>query len=313
MSFSFRVKNELARINFKGNCCLKAELTAFIHMNGSLQITHSEIALVVHTENPAVARRIFLFFKKIFAVNSHLLVKKKTRLKKNNMYLVKISGKEMVQEILLSLKIITREQDLSGFNKKIAGEIIGKKCCRRAYLRGAFLSRGSISNPDTSYHLEIGAEYEEQAGEINFLLESFDIEGKVIPRKSSYLVYLKDSHKILELLNVIGAHQGMFYFENVRILKEMRNNINRLVNCDTANLNKTVTAAVNQLESIRNISLEIGFENIPNSLRQVAELRIKYPQATLQELGEMFTPPLSKSGVNHRMRKLEKMSKNIKK
>ncbi len=313
MSFSFRVKNELARINFKGSCCLRAELTALIYMNGSLQIAQNEIALNIHTENPASARRIFLLIKRIFSVNSHLLVKKKTRLKKNNMYLVKVSGKEKVQEILRSLKIITREHDLSGFNKKIAGEIIAKKCCRRAYLRGAFLSRGSISNPDTSYHLEIGAEYEEQAGEIIFLLKSFDIEGKMIPRKNSYLVYLKDAHKILEFLNVTGAHQAMFYFENVRILKEMRNNTNRLVNCDTANLNKTVTAAMNQLESIRNISSELGLQNLPNSLRQVAELRIKYPQATLQELGDMFSPPLSKSGVNHRMRKLEKISNNLKK
>lgn len=313
MSFSFRVKNELARIDFKGKCCQKAELTALIYMSGSLQIARNEMSLNIQTENPASARRIFLLFKNLYSINSHLLVRKKTRLKKNNTYLVKISKTEKVQEILQDLKIINREQGLSGFNKKISREIIVRKCCRRAYLRGAFLARGSISNPENSYHLELGAEYEEQTEEIILLLKSFDIEGKMIPRKNTFLVYLKDGQQIMEFLNVMGAHQAMFYYENVRILKEMRNNINRLVNCDNANLNKTVTAAMNQLESIKIISLDMGLQHLPDSLRQAAELRIKYPEATFRELGEMFIPPLSKSGVNHRLRKLEKMAKQINK
>lgn len=313
MSFSFRVKNELARIEFKGECCQKAELTALIYMTGSLQITRNEMALNIHTENPAAARRIFLLLKNLYGVNSHLLVRKKTRLKKNNTYLVKVSETERVQEILLHLKIINREEVLSGFNKKISREIIVRKCCRRAYLRGAFLARGSISNPENSYHLELGAEYEEQAREIIALLKSFEIQGKMIPRKNSFLIYLKDGQQIMELLNVMGAHQAMFYYENVRILKEMRNNINRLVNCDEANLNKTVIAAMNQLESIKTISLNMGLKNLPDSLRQVAELRIQYPEATIKELGEMFDPPLSKSGVNHRLRKLSKIARQMSK
>ncbi len=311
MSFSFKVKNELARIELKRNCCQKAELTALIYMTGSLQLSQNKLALNIHTENPASARRIFLLLKNLYEVNSHLLVRKKTRLKKNNTYLVKVSETEKVQNILQDLKIIDGGEAVSGINRNISGEIIAKKCCRRAYLRGAFLARGSISNPDNSYHLELGAEYEEQAREIVTLLKTFEIPGKMIPRKNGFLVYLKDGQQIMEFLNVIGAHQAMFYYENVRILKEMRNNINRLVNCDTANVNKTVIAAMNQLEAINIISMNVGLQNLPGSLRQVAELRVQYPEATIKELGEMFTPPLSKSGVNHRLRKLEKMAREI--
>ncbi|PKM80901.1 MAG: DNA-binding protein WhiA [Firmicutes bacterium HGW-Firmicutes-13] len=313
MSFAVKTKNEIARLKFKRDCCIRAELTALIHMNGSLQITGGEFVLIINTENPAVARRIFLLLKKTFNYNTDILVRKKTRLKKNNIYMVRVSESEKVKEILSDLEIVTGGDNLNKFNKSIAEKIFHKKCCRRAYLRGAFLARGYINSPDSSYHLEINTEYEEQGEEIIKLLSHFNILAGMVSRKNSFVVYLKDGHKIVELLNIIGAHQALFQYENVRIIKEMRNKINRLVNCETANLNKTVNAALNQLESIRIVNRAIGIQNLPDSLKQIAELRIKYPEANLQEMGEMFTPPLSKSGVNHRLRKIGKIAQQLRK
>ncbi len=308
MSFAAKIKNELARQEIKKKCCQKAELTALIHMNGSLQITAGQSMLNISTENPAVARRMFLLFKKAYSVNSDIMVRKKIRLKKNNTYLVRVNDSEKAKEILTSLDVLTSQYH---FKKKISREITVKKCCRRSYSRGVFLARGSVNNPDSSYHLEIRTEYEEQGQEVLHLLKSFNIESGLITRKNYFLVYLKDGQKIVEFLNIIGAHQALFEYENARIIKEMRNKINRLVNCETANLNKTVNAAINQLESIKIVNQVVGLYNLPKSLKQIAELRVKYPEATLKELGDMFDPPLSKSGVNHRLRKIEKLAQEI--
>lgn len=313
MSFAGRTKNEIARLEFKRECCKKAEITALIHMNGSLQITRGRFVLLINTESPAAARRIFLLIKKTYNYNSDILVRKKTRLKKNNIYTVRVLRGEKVKEILSDLEIVTGEHILRNFNKKVSKKIFQKKCCCRAYLRGAFLARGYLNSPDSSYHLEINTEYEEQGKELIKLLSYFNIQANMVSRKNGFVVYLKDGHKIVELLNIIEAHQALFQYENVRIIKEMRNKINRLVNCETANLNKTVNAALSQLESIKAVSQAVGFQNLPESLRQAAELRIKYPEANLQELGEMFNPPLSKSGVNHRFRKIKKLARELKK
>lgn len=309
MTYALRVKNELARLEMKKTCCQAAELAAFIRFGGNVQISGKRLALNVVTSNAAVARRVFILFKKLFAYNTELVVRKKIKLRKNNVYLIRITDSEKVKEVLSRLKLVKDGVVV----QEISDEVMAGRCCRRAYLRGAFLAAGSITNPETSYHLEIYTDYQEQAYQLMELIETFDLKPKVTTRKNRFLVYLKDSDQIVEFLNVIGAHNALLNFENVRIIKGIRNSINRLVNFETANVNKTVEAALRQVECIRFIDHHLSLDSLPENLRELAVLRLANPEASLQELGEMLNPPVSKSGVNHRMRKLEKMAMQLKK
>ena len=182
---------------------------------------------------------------------------------------------------------------------------------RRAYIRGAFIGGGSISNPEKTYHLEFVTHSEEYAVDLSKLINSYGLNSKVIQRKNSYIIYIKEGEQIVDLLNIIGAQSCLLELENIRIMKEMRNNVNRLVNCETANLSKTVNAAVRQVESIKLIQSQIGLQRLPKNLREIAELRLNYPDESLKELGEMLDPPVGKSGVNHRLRKIEKIAEEL--
>lgn len=307
MTYALQVKNELARRDLGKDCCQAAELTAFIRLSGNIQISGKRLTLNVVTSNPAAARRIFTLFKQVFNFNSELLVRRKIRLRKNNVYLVRISESIRVREVLTKLSLMREGVLLPELDQRIRSS----KCCRRAYLRGSFLASGSVSNPENSYHVEIYSDYLQQAEDLAALVNTFGIHAKVTNRKNGFLVYIKDSEQIVAFLNVIGAHTALLNFENVRILKDIRNRINRLVNFETANVNKTVDAAIRQAEIIRQIDKHIGLDALDAPLRQLAKLRVEHPEASLQELGEMLDPPLGKSGVNHRMRKLEKISKKM--
>ena len=189
--------------------------------------------------------------------------------------------------------------------------LIQNPCCRRAYIRGAFLASGSISDPEKGYHFEIVCPEEAQAGQLCGMLESFGVEAKVTLRKGSHILYVKEGSQIADILNVMEAHVGLMKFENVRILKEMRNSVNRQVNCETANLNKTVSAAVKQIEDIQYIQKTIGFGKLPENLAETARLRLEQPGLSLKELGQLLTPPVGKSGVNHRLRKLSSIAEEL--
>jgi DNA-binding protein WhiA len=211
-------------------------------------------------------------------------------------------------EDLEKLGLVDKEGKIqSGINK----DLIKTRCDQKAYLRGAFLAGGSISNPEGNYHLEIITNDSVLAADISSLLNSFDLKAKVSTRKNFHIVYLKESEHIFEFLALIGAHQAVFEFENIRILKGMRNQVNRIVNCETANLNKTVDAAVRQLENIRLIERTIGLKSLPENLQEIASTRLEFPDATLKELGEMLNPKVGKSGVNHRLRKIEEIAEKI--
>lgn len=309
MTYALRVKNELARLEMKKTCCQAAELAAFIRLGGNVQISGKRLALNVVTSNAAVARRIFVIFKTLFASDTELLIRKKIKLRKNNVYLVRVSDTAKVKEVLSKLGLVEEGVVV----QRISDTVLDKKCCRRSYLRGAFLAAGSITNPESSYHLEIYTDYQEQAYQLAELIETFKLKPKVTTRKNRFLVYLKDSDQIVEFLNIIGAHNALLNFENIRIIKGIRNSINRLVNFETANVTKTVEAAVRQTEFIRFIDHHLSLDSLPENLRELAELRLGHPEASLQELGEMLNPPVSKSAVNHRMRKLEKMAQQLKK
>jgi len=308
VSFSAVTKNELARVIGQRPCCHLAELAALIRMDGSIQICGGQVALNIITENAAVARKIFSLVKKLFGLQTEVLVRRKTRLRKNNIYLVRVPSQRRTGEILRQLGLV----DGAGLPEDAAPDnLVRRECCRRAYLRGIFLGGGSVNSPEGTYHLEIITENERFARFIGRLMKKFQLTAKVSRRKNWYVVYLKESEQIISFLNIIGAHTALLNFENARIYKDVRNRVNRLVNCETANLNKTVNAAVRQLENIILIRDAVGLARMPESLREAAELRLKHPDASLKELGDMMRPRLGKSGVNHRLRQIEEFAEGI--
>ncbi|WP_027092614.1 DNA-binding protein WhiA [Cohnella thermotolerans] len=306
MSFAAQTKKELTMVEAEP-CCERAELSALIRMNGSVQLTNKRIVLDISTENAAIARRMYTLLKRHYAVPTELLVRKKMRLKKNNVYMVRVPVG--VEQLLSELKIAGAGFQ---FHPSIDKELIRKPCCKRAYLRGAFLAGGSVNNPEgSSYHLEIASMYEEHCRALVELANKFHLNARFIERKKGFILYIKEGEKIIEFLSIIGAHQALFKFEDVRIMRDMRNSVNRIVNCETANLNKTIGAAVRQIDNIKLLEKEVGLENLPEKLREVAEIRLKHPDLNLKEVGDLLKGQVSKSGVNHRLRKIDEWAEKI--
>lgn len=307
LSFASETKKELTNLEVKG-CCAKAELSALIRMNGLLSFSNRNLTLDVQTENAAIARRIYTLLKKCYEVSVELLVRKKMRLKKNNVYIVRLI--EKARTILEDLKILN--EDFT-FIRSISDDLIKKKCCKRSYLRGAFLAGGSINNPETSsYHVEIFSLYKEHNDSLCELMNVFGLNSKTLERKKGFITYLKEAEKITEFLSIIGAHSALLRFEDVRIVRDMRNSVNRLVNCETANLNKTIGAAIRQVDNIRYIEETVGLDVLPDKLKEIARLRVEYQDVTLKELGEMVSGgQISKSGINHRLRKIDEIADKL--
>ncbi|GEP83738.1 sporulation Regulator WhiA C terminal domain protein [Staphylococcus piscifermentans] len=306
MSFASDMKNELTRIDVDEKNA-RAELSALIRMNGALSLSNQQFVINVQTENATTARRIYSLIKKVFNIEVEILVRKKMKLKKNNIYIcrTKVKSKEILDELGILKDGV--------FTHAIAPEMIQDDDMKRSYLRGAFLAGGSVNNPETSsYHLEIFSLYENHSEGLTELMNEYDLNAKHLERKKGSIVYLKEAEKISDFLSLIGGYQAMLKFEDVRIVRDMRNSVNRLVNCETANLNKTVSAAMRQVESIQLIDQEIGIENLPDRLREIAKLRVENQDVSLKELGEMVsTGTISKSGVNHRLRKLNELADKI--
>ena len=199
-----------------------------------------------------------------------------------------------------------------GENLSVIRNVVTQQaCCRRAFIRGAFLAAGSISDPEKFYHFEIVCASMEKAEQLKEIIATFSIEAKIVVRKKYYVVYIKEGSQIVEILSVMEAPVALMELENIRILKEMRNSVNRQVNCETANINKTVSAAVKQLEDIEYIRDTVGLDYLPESLAEIAQARLERPDATLKELGEALSPPVGKSGVNHRLRKVSAIAENL--
>ena len=313
MSFSQIAKNELCRIQLENRCCEIAELSGIMKMSGSINIGNKlGMGFKISTENPAIARRAFTLIKNIYGKHTEIMVKKNSSLKKNNVYILSITPDVGAKDILVNEGILKESKEGAlGFISRISPSIIKNDCCKMAYLRGAFLGGGSISNPEKTYHMEFVSSSLEQAEDLMKLINSFSSNAKLIQRKNSFVVYLKEGNHIIDVLSIIGAHTALLEFENVRIYKEVRNNVNRLVNCETANLNKTVDAAIRQIESIKFIKEKCGFRKLSPSLKEVAEIRLNYPDISLKEIGQMLNPPIGKSGVNHRLRKIEKIAEEL--
>ncbi|HAA6679563.1 TPA: DNA-binding protein WhiA [Listeria monocytogenes] len=307
MSFASETKKELTHMDVSDSDA-KVELAAFIRMNGAISFSNQLVIMDVQTENAAIARRMYQLLKDLYEVPIELLVRRKMKLKKNNVYIVRL--KSGTRWILEDLRIL--EPPMT-FTKSIDRGFVKKRSAKRAYLRGAFLASGSVNNPETSsYHLEIFSVYEEHNEAICALMNQFDLNARTLERKNGFITYLKEAEKITEFLSIIGATSALLHFEDVRIMRDMRNSVNRLVNCETANLNKTINAAVRQIDNIKYIQSTVGLEALPERLREIAALRIANEDVTLKELGEMLTTgQVSKSGINHRLRKLDQIAERL--
>lgn len=303
MSFSRNVKKELSVQLSKGRHCLLAELATIISYSGRIIRDNQKFYLVFQTENIDIARKYFTLIKKTFNINLDISVKGSANTKKVRTYTLMIKDTDSVMMVLKGTKLF--EHELSSGQIPMPGQmIVQNNCCKRAFIRGAFLSSGSISNPKKTYHFEIVLSNYEKAVQLQDVINGFSMDAKIIKRKKYFVVYIKEGAQIVEVLNVMEAHVALMDLENVRILKEMRNSINRQVNCEAANIGKTVIAASKYIEDIKYIKDTIGFSDLPKGLEEIAILRTQHPEAALKELGEMLIPPLGKSGVNHRLRKL---------
>lgn len=286
MSFSSEVKEELAKHISPARHCQIAELAALLNFCGQFgRDAEGRYTIGFQTENEAVVRKGFTLLRKTYNINTDVSM-----------------SEEEIQGLL---------SKFGRLDQPVSSLLIKNSCCQRAFLRGAFLSIGSMSDPQKSYHLEFVCTDEDKARQLRNVIQGFDIDAKIVLRKKYYVVYLKEGSGIVDLLNVCEAPVSLMNLENLRILKEMRNSINRRVNCEAANITKTVNAATRQIEDIEYIRDHYGLQNLSEALRQMAEVRLENPDAPLKELGELLNPPVGKSGVNHRLRKLSELADKI--
>ena len=312
MSFSSRVKEELSRQLSSARHCQIAEIAAILSLCGRIHIDEEDhYSIRIHTENVAVARKYFTLLKKTYNINTDISIRHSSSLNRNRSYVLSVNDDETARKILMTCRLMKPfgviEEDFSISDSLI----IQRECCKRAFIRGAFLAAGSVSDPVKTYHFEIVCLSEAKAKQLQMIMETFDINARVIKRRKYFVVYVKDSSQVVDLLNIMGAYNALMDMENVRIVKDMRNNVNRKVNCETANINKTVSAAVKQIEDIRFIQMSSAFDELPESLQEMAELRVRYPEATLAELGQLLDTPVGKSGVNHRLKKISLFAEEL--
>lgn len=310
MSFSLEIKRELGRLEDQNDCCKKSELAGLIRAGISLRKYKEKPRLLFITENASLSRHIYSRVKEFYKNSPQVFMLKTRRFRTHNVYQLEFTRlmDDTVHNIMKDMGIVLKD---GGEKIEYKAFNIKNRCCKRAYLRGGFMATGSMSDPDRSYHLEVTFPDDLLKEEYIKYLKDFGIEPREILRKGHCLVYLKEGQEIVDFLNVIGAHSALMKLENIRILKDMRNQVNRIVNCETANLEKTVNAALRQIENIKYIADTRGLNSLPDNLREIAELRLENPDVSLTELGQMLDPVLSKSGVNHRLKKIDSIAERI--
>lgn len=311
MSFSSTVKNEICHQPIGNACCILAELSALVRTTGLISLKgNNQISLDFSTENAALARRIYSLLKKRYNMPAGVKVSKGRKLKRNNNYKITYMGD--AERLLRDVQIIdTASINPFAFNRSIPFSLLEEECCKRSYVKGVFLGCGSISDPEKGYHLEFVNNSEQHAQDFSKLLTNYNLKVRIVVRKNYFVNYLKESEQIVDVLNIIGAYSALLEVENIRIVKEMRNNINRVINCESANLTKTIDASLKQIDNINIIKNAVGLDKLPAPLLEVALIRLDNPDISLKELGEMLNPPISKSGVNHRFKKIEEIAEKI--
>ena len=313
MSFSAQVKNELARIIHENPQVQLSELSAILRMSGTLKLMgFNKLSFVINTENPAIARKVFTLIKNCFGITVEIQVNRQSNLKRNNTYVLSVTYDQGANDILEKVGIIEKEGEHLSWVSTIPKHLISRQDGKRAYLRGAFLGSGSVSDPAKMYHLEFSTVNIEISQNLRKLLNSYKLNAKIVTRKNNNVVYIKESEHITDLLNLMGAYNALMHLEDIKIKKQMRNDVNRLVNCETANLNKTVDTSMRQIECINYIMEKQGLDYLPENLHEIAMLRVENPDMSLKELGEIMETPLGKSGVNHRLKKIEMIAEELK-
>ncbi|MDP2182714.1 MAG: DNA-binding protein WhiA [Actinomycetota bacterium] len=305
MSFTAEVKEELSRIEPRRQCCLKAELAALVRIEGTLHISGKErYRLEIATETAPVARKAIKLLHRLYELKTELTVRRSVLHKTNN-YLITVVSQSRLPQALNELGIL---DDGLTLTYGILPRVVRRDCCAIAYLRGAFLGGGFVADPHGDFHFELTAESEQMAEDLASLMERFEIPAKLTRRRGLFTVYLKGAEHIVTFLALVGAHRALLRTEDVRVIKSMRNDVNRLVNAETANLQKTADAAIAQVEAIELLDDVRGIDNLPPALQELARLRLENPDVSLRELGELADPPLSKSAVYHRVRRIEQLA-----
>lgn len=309
MGFSADAKYELARLLPTRPCCRRAELSALARLSGVLRLGYSRPALVMAVEHPAVARLALTLFRLVLRPEAAVAVRRSRRLRRPNLYSVEVPPAGDVEGLLHSLGLLDGE---GRFASGVPTGLLARRCCRKAYLRGVFLAKGSVTDPERGYHLELALTDDQGllAG-VRGVAEGFGLAFHQMERKGEQVLYLKDADEIAQFLGLLGASAAVLAFENVRVKRDVRNRVNRLVNAEAANLEKTAGAAAAQLEDIELIRNRLGLRALPRPLREVAEARLAHPEASLRELGALVSPPVGKSGASYRLRKLAALAERL--
>lgn len=298
MSFSGKVKEELGSHTSRARHCQIAELAALFGCCGKIiREEDGKFSAKFVTENLTVAKKYSILVKKAFSFPIDTSVR-------GHQYFVYILDTDDALTFFQAMKCLEGKALVHDL-------VVQRSCCKRAFVRGLFLACGSVTDPERGYHLEMALGSLGKAREVLRLLKTFDVEARIVERKKNYIVYVKEGSRIVDLLNVMEAHVALMAFENVRIVKEMRNTINRKVNCETANIKKTVSASTRQIADIQYIKDTSGFGTLPKGLADIANLRLEHAEVSLKELGSMLEPPIGKSGVNHRLRRLSEIAADM--
>ena len=305
MSFSTEVRKELARIIPDKECCCGAELSALLIGRGELLKQGENWQLQLGTENATTMRKAYKLIRRRYDWQPTVGQQEERRFNRSRIYTLNCSLNSTQREDLEKIVPLSPQQMI---RRQVNLKILGRQCCRRAFIRGLFLCHGFVNRPENSYHLELIVEDSRMAADVRKLVQSMGVYLRQSERKGQLILYLKDAEQIVDFLRIVEASSALLELENVRIVKSMRNQVNRQVNCENANMDKTINASIRQVELIEQLLAEKKFKGLSPQLKMVAVLRVDHPDATLKELGQMMDPPLSKSGIAYRMRRLEEIA-----
>ncbi len=309
MSFSNMAKQELAHLKPRKKCCRRAELSALIRMGGSIHLKDGKLSLSVVSRSPATARKILLLMKDQFDIDTELLTRRPGLLKKKIEQIIFVPDQKRLSYALKKMGILDNR---SAIEPGVPFDLINSYCCKAAYLRGVFLGGGSISEPTHGHHIEMATANLTLARDILSLLRDLKIDARLHTRKRDHAVYFKEADQIEDFLAMIGAHKTVLDYENMRIIRTFKGQVNRIVNCEAYNLRKSANASIEQIKDIKQIDGTRGISSLPKALREIALLRLSDRSANLRELGEVCNPILSKSAVYHRMRRIHQLAQGPK-
>ena len=296
-------------------CCMLAEIAGFVRSSATISpVGGGKMKLMLITENPAIARHYKMLIKAYYDVDANIEVGEAAGPKKGKIYVLTMDDRldQLAEPMLRETGMLLIRGGMNYFSDGIYDSIIKTKCCRKSYLRGLFLGSGTVSDPQKAYQIEYICSSNVLANDVRKLINTFvDLKPKVSVRGKNNIVYVQEAIQVGDMLNIMGASGQYFKLEEIRMVKEARNQANRISNCDNANMDKTLNAAEKQIAAIEKLVEVKSMQGIPGKLREVAELRLAHPHATLQELADMMDPPMKKSGLNHRLQKLLEMAKTV--